>query len=95
MEIEVVIHEELALVDTITFLKKMPDGSWTQTRIPHQFYVDGELYNPEEKKKAGTYTLGLSAKKGIFDTIDWQITSQGKILDYWLLWYGGSGPQAY
>ncbi len=45
-----------------------------------------ELYNLGDEVIEGTYYIKLEGEKGVSDTIDWQITSQGKLIDEWALW---------
>lgn len=48
-------------------------------------YKLGEIY------KAGCYKIELEGIKEKAKTVDWQITTQGKLLSSWAVW-GGSGP---
>jgi len=44
---------------------------------------------------AGTYNIKLIGTKKVDATIDWQITSQGKLIDDWALWTGTDAPIRY
>jgi hypothetical protein len=49
-----------------------------------------EVYNLGDEVKSGTYLIRLEGRKRTIDTIDWQITTQGKLLDDWAEWSAGS-----
>ncbi len=59
---------------------KVKTGSHLETR---DIWED---YNLGEEVESGNYYIKLSGNKGIKKNIDWQITSQGKLLDVWALW---------
>ena len=43
-------------------------------------------YEMGERVSAGTYTVKLEGKKKPSRTVDWQITSQGKLINEWAVW---------
>jgi len=50
-----------------------------------------EAYTLGTEVEAGTYTIKLEGEKKPSRTVDWQITSQGKLIDEWAVW--GGSPQ--
>ena len=54
-----------------------------------------EEYNLGEEVEEGNYYVRLQGNKEPKEIIDWQITSQGKLIDDWALWIGGDAPIAY
>ena len=92
METEIIMHQDGALIDDVKFV----GGSIKSS----QFYIqDGDEwkeYKLGEEVIAGTYYIKLEGKKDFMTTVDWQITSQGKLIDEWALWTtGGQGLSAY
>ena len=47
-----------------------------------------EEYNLGEEVEAGTYYIKLEGEKKPSRTVDWQITSQGKLINEWAVWEG-------
>ena len=47
-----------------------------------------KLYRLGDEVEAGTYYVKLEGKKKPTRTVDWQITSQGKLIDEWAVWKG-------
>ena len=47
-----------------------------------------EEYTLGQKVDAGTYYIKLEGSKKIEQVVDWQITSQGKLIDDWATWTG-------
>lgn len=47
-----------------------------------------EEYNLGDEVGEGTYYIKLEGEKNPFKTVDWQITSQGKLIDDWATWEG-------
>jgi len=45
-----------------------------------------EVYTLGTTVPIGTYNIKIEGKKNALDTIDWQITSQGKLIDEWAIW---------
>lgn len=99
-EKEVKLHKEGSLVDDIRFLRNSINGWIEDFSVKFKFYyrLKGELnweeYKLGEVVKAGIYELKLEGEKPPRLTIDWQITSQGKLIDEWALW-GGDGVLQY
>lgn len=90
-EIEIIIYQDGVLIDDVKFLRLQDDGSWNNGRLrSYQFYIiDGDKKIPYElgtEVKAGTYYVELQGDKNPKHTIDWQITSQGKLIDDWRVW---------
>jgi len=83
-EIDITIYQKGSLVDDVRFV-----GGEVNS---YQFYLNGNPYNYEEVEP-GTYNLELVGD--IIQTTDWQITSQGKLLDEWLLWNPDDGLVSY
>jgi len=54
-----------------------------------------EIYNLEDEVVAGTYLIKLEGKKDFNEEVDWQITSQGRLIDEWALWGAGFGQISY
>lgn len=54
-----------------------------------------EIYNLGDEVKAGTYYIKLEGEKKASVETDWQITSQGKLIDEWAVWGGIEGLQEY
>ena len=87
--IEINLLEDGVLVDDIVFKTLQKDGSWIEQDIrSYQFYVNGEPYNVGTELKAGRYQVLLRGEKKPSRTVDWQITSQGKLIDEWAVWAG-------
>ena len=93
-ETEIIMHQDGVLIDDVRFMLLKNKETWIKSRV-HEYYfyiLDGEkktIYNLGDEVEKGTYTIRLEAKKGAFDTIDWQITSQGFLIDEWLSWTSG------
>lgn len=89
-DIEIIMHQKGRLIDDIKFMLQRKDETWKRGNIKeYQIYVNGKVYKLGEEVKAGTYFVKLEGKKNPFHTVDWQITSQGMLLDEWATW-GGS-----
>jgi len=52
------------------------------------------VYNLGDRVSAGTYEIKLEAEKKPTRTVDWQITSQGELIDEWAVW-GGRYQEGY
>ena len=52
-------------------------------------YIEGDEYYP------GNYTIRLIGNKPYDKIVDWQITSQGILIDDWAIWGSGSGAVLY
>jgi len=94
-ETEIILYDDGVLIDNVKFLTLQEDGSWNEQRIrSYQFYIKNKSkwdeYELGDEVEAGTYTIKLEGRKKPSRTVDWQITSQGKLIDEWALW-GGSG----
>lgn len=94
-EMEIYIANNGTLIDDVRFMELQEDGGWINKPIKnYQFYLkileDNNYtykeYELGEELKAGTYTIQLGGEKEIIQTIDWQITSQGKLIDDWVIW---------
>lgn len=87
-ETEIVMHQKGVLIDHIKFLIEK-DGDWKKGSVEnYEFYVNGKPYELGDKVDPGTYNVTLKGKKNPFQTIDWQITSQGQLIDDWAVWGG-------
>ena len=84
--IEINLLQDGILIDDIKF-QTLKDGKWiVQSINSYQLYINGEEYILGEEVKSGIYTILLEGQKKSYRTVDWQITSQGKLLDSWAIW---------
>ena len=68
-------------------------GSHKETENTYKTYnLGGEV---EGNKSGIKYYINLEGRKHISQEVDWQITSQGKLIDEWALWGAGSQIVAY
>ncbi len=93
-EKEIILHQSAPLIDDVRFLIKQRNGDWEEGEIENYYFqiVNDKStisYEPGTIMPAGTYTLRLIGKKDILETVDWQITSQGKLIDDWAQWTSG------
>ncbi len=95
METEIVLHQETVLIDSVRFM----DGNNPANIRGHTFYlVEGHekvVYNLGTTLKAGTYLVRLEGEKKRNQEVDWQITSQGQLIDEWAIWEATDGIIAY
>ena len=93
-EKEIILYQSAPLIDDVRFLIKQRNGDWEEGEIENYYFqiVNGDSiisYEPGTIMPIGTYTLKLIGKKNIFETVDWQITSQGRLIDDWAQWSSG------
>jgi len=86
-EKEVVMHQNGVLVDDVRFID-MNTGKETDI-VDYQFQIwngnKWETYNHQKLKK-GNYKLRLLGKLRPYQTVDWQIKSQGIWIEEWDIW---------
>jgi len=90
-EMTIFIKEGKSLIDEIDFYTLQDDGKWLEQdvrsyEISYLFKEDWLKYNLGEKLPEGTYKIQLNASKKPSRTIDWIITTEGKILEDWAIW---------
>lgn len=96
----IILYKDGSLVDDIRFMTLQDDESWKEQSIrSYQFYIKNkdkwEKYNLGDEVPTGTHYLKLEGEKNMMDTVDWQITSQGILIEDWALWSAEGGIISY
>ncbi len=78
--IEIIMYQKGVLIDDVKFV-----GGEVKN---YDFYADGKPYKLGTEVDAGTYQVRLEGEKNWRDDVDWQITSQGILIDDWAYWFG-------
>jgi len=97
---EVTLYEDGKMVDDVRFYKKDAYGdSYPYNLIDYKVYYKGkgdwQEYELGSEVKAGSYEVKIEAEKGVYDSIDWQIQSNGIWSELWAWWSGLEPVQLY
>ena len=89
--IEIYLPKGGVLIEDIIFETLQEDGSWVEQPIRNYNFkiVDGNEkinYYIGQEVESGTYTLELSGQKKPSRTVDWKITTQGKLISELAIW---------
>jgi len=87
---KIILYQDGILISDVKFLK-LENNKWVDSSIEsYQFYIlDGNKkipYSLGTKVDAGIYNVLLEGKKSVWDTVDWQIESQGFWTEEWAHW---------
>jgi len=90
-ETQIVMYKKGVLIDEVRFMTLQSSGGFIEQKIrSYEFYIKNgnqwQIYNLGEEVEPGTYYIRLEGKKKPDRSVDWQITSQGKLIDDWALW---------